>query len=300
MTTYCHKAPRARTRTNTGKQRLANIRLATTDTGMKLETVAPVRPPAAYVGGKKLLAKTIVKHINQIPHLSYAEPFVGMGGVFFRRTAKARSELINDYNADVANLFRVLQRHYGPFLEELQYQLTSRREFARLSATDPDTLTDIERAARFLYLQKVAYGAKVVQQAFGVEPAGNPARFNVTRLTRVLEAVRRRLYGVVIECLPFQEFIRVYDHPATLFYLDPPYWGSEGRYGHDLFCRADFAALSEQLADIKGRFILSLNDVPEVRRLFKRFHVCPVPVCYSLSHKGGKWTGELLISNVPF
>lgn len=77
-----------------------------------------------------------------------------MGGIFLRRQSRPSSEMINDRARDVANLFRILQRHYPQFLEILRFQLTVRAEFERLVATDPDTLTDLERAARFLYLQR--------------------------------------------------------------------------------------------------------------------------------------------------
>ena len=87
---------------------------------------------------------------TEIPHDTYAEAFVGMGGVFLRRSARPRAEVINDRGRDVANLFRILQRHYPQFLETLRFQLTTRAEFERLVATRADTLTDLERAARFL------------------------------------------------------------------------------------------------------------------------------------------------------
>ena len=62
-----------------------------------------------------------------------------------------------------------------------------------------------------------------------------------------------------------------YDTAGTLFYLDPPYWGGEGDYGPGVFSVADFHRLAEQLAGIKGQFILSLNDTPPVRRIFAAF-----------------------------
>ena len=243
------------------------------------------------------MARTLIEHINAIPHTTYAEPFVGMGGVFLRRTQKPPSEVINDLSGDVANFFRILQRHYVQFMETLKFQLTSRREFERLSATDPHTLTDLERAARFLYLQKTAFGGKVTGRTFGVKPGGYPANFNVTKLGPVLEDLHERLAGVVIEALPYDEFIRRYDRDGTLFYLDPPYWGTEDYYGKSLFTRSDFKQLSMQLGAIKGRFILSLNDVPEIRILFRDFHIKNVQVRYFLSQNQSKRAGELIISN---
>lgn len=127
----------------------------------QLEPVDPVSPPAPYLGGKRALAPIITQRIAEIAHDTYVEPFVGMGGIFFRRDRRPRAEVINDRNGEVINLFRILQRHYAAFMDHLKYQLTSRREFERLKATAPSTLTDLERAARFLYLQRTAYGGKV-------------------------------------------------------------------------------------------------------------------------------------------
>jgi len=126
----------------------------------ELEPVSPAHPAAPWLGGKKLLAKRIIERLRQVPHQGYVEPFVGMGGVFLRRPWRVRTEVINDASKDVANLFRILQRHYVPFMDLLRWQVTSRAEFERLKAAVPDTLTDLERAARFLYLQRLAFGGR--------------------------------------------------------------------------------------------------------------------------------------------
>jgi DNA adenine methylase len=266
---------------------------------MSMREVRPVVPVAPYIGGKRNLAARIIQRIETVPHATYAEPFVGMGGVFLRRRLAPPAEVVNDWSRDVATLFRVLQRHLPQFLDTLKFQLTTRADFDRLTATDPATLTDLERAARFLYLQRCAFGGKVAGRNFGVS-VGYPGRFNLTTLERDLAAVHERLAGVIIECLPYGEFIRRYDRPDTLFYLDPPYWGSEGDYGKDLFGRPDFAALADQLAGIKGAFLLSINDTPEVRGLFGGFHIQGVDTTYSLPGGGHATRArELIISNRP-
>lgn len=259
--------------------------------------VQPVLPVAPWLGGKRNLARRITAIIERTPHQSYAEPFVGMGGIFLRRSTRPPAEVINDLGRDVANLFRILQRHYPQFLDCLRFQLTTRTEFERLVATRPETLTDLERAARFLYLQRTAFGGKVSGRNFGVSP-GRAARFNLTTLEPMLEDVHARLAGVVIECLPYTDFIRRYDSPGTLFYLDPPYWGCEGDYGKAMFARADFERLAEQLAGIRGRFLMSINDVPEVREVFGRFEMEEVEVSYTVGKQTGSRgkRGELLVS----
>lgn len=258
-----------------------------------------VAPLAPWMGGKRLLATRICQMISKTPHSLYAEPFVGMGGVFFRRPERTRTEVINDASREVVNLFRMLQRHYIPFVEMLRWQLASRAEFERLAQQQPDTLTDLERAARFLYMQRIGFGGKVVRQTFGTVYSG-PARFDITKLIPLMEDVHDRLAGVVIECLGYAEFLDRYDRPATLFYLDPPYWGNEGDYGAGLFAREDFERLAEQLARLKGsRFILSLNDRKEVRTCFKAFNIKTVDTAYSVGGgRCGKKVREVLITGM--
>lgn len=260
----------------------------------ELEPVGPTRPVAGYIGGKRNLSRRLVELINSTPHNLYAEAFVGMGGVFFRRTRRPKVEVVNDISEDVTTLFRILQRHYQQFLDTLKWQLAGRAEFERLMKVDPTTLTDLERAARFLYLQRTAFGGKVTGRNFGTDPNG-PARFDLTKLVPMLEAVHDRLCGVHIERLPYAELIRRYDQPGALFYLDPPYWGCEDDYGEDVFAQADFERLSGLLGATKGRFVLSINDRPEVRALFARFKIDPVCLNYRISGRATE-AKELIIT----
>lgn len=258
--------------------------------------VRPVRPAAPYIGGKRNLSSRLCSLIDAHRHRTYVEPFVGMGGVFLRRTRRPAVEVMNDISGDVANLYRILQRHYPQFMDVLKWQVTSREAFTRLVATDPSTLTDLERAARFLYLQRTAFGGKVAQRNFGVDRR-TPGRFDVTKLGPVLEDLHDRLAGVVVEQLGYADLIRRYDGPDVLFYLDPPYWGCEGDYGPGVFERADFERLADQLATIAGSFILSINDTPGARQVFGRFGIEAVPVTYTIctAHGGGQRAGELIV-----
>ncbi len=261
-----------------------------------METVRPVSPVAGYVGGKRQLSKRLVGLIGAIEHTSYCEPFVGMGGVFFRRDARPRTEAINDLSRDVSTFFRILQRHYEPFLDMLKWRLASRADFERLMQTDPDTMTDLERAARFLQLQRLSFGGKVAGRTYGVDARG-PARFDVTRLVPLLEAAHERLCGVWIECLPYADFIRRYDHPGALFFLDPPYWGSEHYYGRDLFSRDEFAKLGGLLRGLQGRFIMTVNDVPEMREMYAWAQIETAELTYSVGAANGKPAREIIIAD---
>lgn len=259
-----------------------------------LDYLRPVSPLFPYIGGKRNLAPAIVEMIGAIPHHLYAEPFVGAGGVFLRRPMATPVEVINDRSRDIATFFRVLQRHYQALLDMLKWQLSTRADFERLMATDPETLTDLERSARFLYLQRLAFGGKVRGRTFGVSRTA-PARFDLGRLVPMLEDVHERLARVVIECLDFGEFIARYDGAETLFYLDPPYFGSEADYGRDVFGPGDFGRLAQQLRAIRGRFLLSINDLPETREIFTGFELRELSTTYTIREGDGLPTRELLV-----
>lgn len=256
-------------------------------------------PPAAYLGGKKNLAKRLCALIETIPHRGYIETCVGMGGVFLRREKPAPVEVINDLSGDVANLFRVVRRHYEPFVDAMMFLPASREEFARQMRLDPSALTDIDRAVRFLYLQRLAFGGRVASRNFGVD-AGQGSRFNLGKLRANLRLLSQRLEAVTIEQLRWQDVVRRYDRPDALFYLDPPYDETEG-YGTD-FGRADYLEMAEQLGAIRGQFLLSINATPFIRETFAAFDVQEVETTWTLSTAAagrGKRATELIISGRP-
>lgn len=263
----------------------------------ELTATIAANPPAAYLGGKRNLAKRLCAIIEQIPHRAYIEPFVGMGGVFLRRGKAPPVEVINDLSGDVANLFRVVRRHYEPFVDEFAWLLAGRDEFERQKRVDASTLTDIERAVRFLYLQRLAFGGRVEGRTFGVRK-DQSSRINTALLRAELRKLHQRLQPVTIEQLPYQDVIRRYDSAGALFYLDPPYDETSG-YGTD-FGRADYVALAEQLAGIAGQFVMSINDTPFIRETFAAFDVHEIETTWTVSSaaagRGTKVT-ELIIRN---
>jgi DNA adenine methylase len=247
--------------------------------------------PLSYVGGKRALAKRVIELFPR--HTTYVEAFAGGAQVFFRKPP-SRVEVLNDIDGEIVNFFRVCQSHYEELVRYLRFVLVSRRWFVLLRATDPAGLTDIQRAARYLYILKNSFASLVRNPNYHwhvVQPPG----LNLERLPEIIENTHKRLERVQIENLPYESVIQRFDRPATLFYLDPPYFQRK-LYRYNLE-DADFAKLAEQLATIRGRFILSLNDVPEVRTLFRRFHIRGVELPYTAQKKAGRRYREVIITN---
>lgn len=203
-------------------------------------------------------------------------------------------EVLNDLDGEVVNFFRVCQWHYEELLRFLRFHLVSREWFEMYRSADPATLTDIERAARLFYLHKNSFAGLVRNPSYGYT-LSRPAKLNLERVPEVIEKAHKRLQRVQIERSPYEKILARYDRPSTLFYLDPPYWNRK-LYRFN-FAEADFVKLEERVSAIHGKFILSLNDTPEVRKLFSRFRLREVELAYTAQRKAHKRFPELLIMN---
>lgn len=247
--------------------------------------------PLAYIGGKNRLAKQIIALLPE--HKTYVEAFAGGAQVFFHKPP-SKVEVLNDLDAEIVNFFRVCQHHYEELSRYLHYCLMSRRWFGLLAAERVETLTDIQRAGRFFYLQKNSFGGLVVKQHYHYGVIQKP-NYNPARVGDLIKAAHDRLQRVQIESLPYQEVLERYDRPTTLFYLDPPYWRRK-LYRFN-FTDEDFVELDRRLVQLHGRFILSLDDRPEVRKVFRNWNIMNVEIAYTAQSKPGKLYRELLISN---
>jgi DNA adenine methylase len=247
----------------------------------------------AWVGGKSQLTDKIIPLIP--PHTCYCEVFAGAAWMLFRKD-ESKVEIINDINSDLVTLYRVIKNHLEEFIRTLKWLLVARDEYDRFMLMEPSTMTDIQRSVRFFYIMKTGFGARLKGQSFGIA-ASQPSRFNLLRIEEELSDAHLRLSRVYVENRPFKAVIDRFDKPETFFYIDPPYWGCENYYGNGLFSRDDFTVLRDRLAQLKGKFIMSINDVPEIRELFKDFTILEVPTKYSLSQNGIKSVTELLILN---
>lgn len=234
------------------------------------------KPLVPWIGGKRKLADHILPLFPK--HQCYVEPFCGAAALFFLKQP-SEVEILNDINGDLVNLYRVVKYHLEELYKQFKWALTSRQNWQWLQATPVETLTDVQRAARFLYLQKLAFGGKVDGQSFGTATTSRP-RFNIFTLEQDLADAHYRLSNTTIEYLPWDQVIEKYDRPHTLFYCDPPYWQTEG-YGVD-FGWEHYERMLHLAKTIKGQMIISIGGHPEIRDLFKDLAVVEVDYQYTV------------------
>ncbi len=250
----------------------------------------------AYMGGKSLLANKIILKIPE--HKCYVEVFAGAAWLLFKKDESMSDvEIINDINLDLVTLYRVIKNHLEEFIRYFKWALISRDEFERLKKEAPDTLTDIQRAARFYYLLKLGFAARINNPSFSIATTAKP-RLNLLRIEEELSAVHLRLSRAYIENKDYSEILSRFDKINTFFYIDPPYLGCEDYYGKGIFSREDFMKLKDILVGVKGKFIMSINNTPEIRQFYKSFYIEEVTTSYSAggADKKKKVT-ELLIKN---
>ena len=237
-------------------------------------------PIVPWIGGKRRLAKHILPLFPA--HTCYVEPFCGAAALYFLKTP-SKTEVINDINGELVNLYRVVKHHLEEFVRQFKWALVSRQIYKWLQDTPEETLTDIQRAARFYYLQKQAFGGKVADHTFGTSTTSAP-RFNLLRIEEELSMAHLRLSRTLIEHLDWHQCIERYDRPHTLFYCDPPYWGTEG-YGVE-FGLENYDHMAELARSTKGKMIISVNDIPEMRQAFNGLNIQTVDISYNLKVTG--------------
>lgn len=158
-----------------------------------------------------------------------------------------------------------MQHHPEEFIRQFNWALSSRQVFRWLNDTPPETLTDIQRAARFYYLQQNCFGGRVEGRTFGTATTSPPG-LNLRLLKQTLSVAHRRLSSVYIEKLDWEACMSRYDRLHTFFFLDPPYWETEG-YGVP-FGIEQYERMAAVMREIKGRAILTVNDHPAMREVF--------------------------------
>ena len=145
----------------------------------------------------------------------------------------------------------------------------------------------------FLKLLRLSYASS--GKSFASQP------FDIRKLFGLIQDLKNRMANVVVENQDFETLIRHYDRPDAFFYADPPYFSTEGMYEVE-FGWDDHVRLRETLGKIKGKFLLSYNDCPEIRELYDGFSIFDFSRVHSMAQRydAGKEFKELLIANYDF
>jgi DNA adenine methylase len=248
----------------------------------------------SWIGGKKALRDEILMRFPAIYH-RYVEVFGGGGWVLFHKPP-GEHDVYNDFNPNLANLFRCVRDKPDELIAELEFTLNSRLDFKHVRnelKSKAETLPDVKRAAYFYQLIRQSYASSL--DSFGGAPRSMWDSFPLIR------ACCGRLQRVVVENRDFEQLIRQYDRPNTFFYCDPPYFATENYYEDVGFTEKDHKRLANALLGIQGKFLLSYNDCPEIRALYDKPGIVTEGTerlsNIAQRYEGGAMFAELLIAN---
>lgn len=251
------------------------------------------KPIIPWQGGKRRLVSQLIEKIPE--HECYVELFAGGAALFFMREKQSKVEIVNDINGELVNLYRVVQHHLEEFVRQFKWAIISRQMFEWLKAASTDLMTDIQRAARFYYLQHTAFGAKSSGQTFGTATTSKAPSF--LRIEDQLTEAYYRLSGVTVENLSWDECLQKYDRPHSFMYADPPYWKLAG-YGME-FGLDQYQRMAELMKSCQSKIMLSINDHPEMREVFAELNISTTLIKYTVgnSEQSRRLKQELIITN---
>ena len=287
-----------------------------------------IKSPVSWMGNKTPILH-ILYSLFPVSYGRYIEPFGGSGAVLLGKPVPDKFEVYNDYNANLVNLFRCMRDRPLEFIRELGFlNLNARDDFLvlkrffkkeefndeflhreleltnillpELQAAElrelyrkPKEDYDLRRAVMFLKLIRYSYSSG--GKSYACQP------FNIASLFTLIEQLGRRMANAVIENQDFEVLIRHYDRSDAFTYCDPPYFTSEYVYECG-FTWEDHLRLKSALAEAKGKWLVSYNDCPEIRELYRDYNQFGFTRVHSMVQKyeAGKEFPELLVGNYDF
>lgn len=260
--------------------------------------------PIKWVGGKRNIRKTLVKMMPK--HFQYVEVFSGAAWVLLEKP-KSKLEVLNDINGDLINFYKVIKdkNKCQQLINELYLTLKSRQlfeEWDSLKSVEVNNLSEIERAVRFYFMLKMAFGGRINRKknTYCISNDGRK-QINYDKIPDEFWELHERLKDVFIEKEEFEYILKKYDRKDgdVVFYLDPPYLETtEDDYGMT-FDINSYKRLKKCLDNVVGKWILTCNNKEELRKLFKDYYIQDHEVHWSICAKGEdmKKNGELIITN---
>ena len=224
-----------------------------------------IKPILRWPGGKSRHLKDILPAIT--PHTCYVEPFAGGLAVLLAKE-RSKIEVVNDINQNIVALYRCAQFHLEALLREIEWQVAARAHFKDYRTNTG--LTDLQRAARFLVLNRTSFAGSGT--SFGVAKAsGGGVGLDRKLIVERLTVLRTRLERVVVESVDWERCVRLYDAPETFFFIDPPYLNA-AEIAYAGWNEAQMRHLADVLTTLKGRWMLTVDGSEFCQKLFARWN----------------------------
>jgi len=262
-----------------------------------------VKSPFRYPGGKFYALKHLLPYVERITHKEYREPFVGGGAVFFGKSV-SKVNWINDIDRELINTYLVMrdERLSEVLISQVERETASKGRHSEIKTLNPRG--KCERAFRYFYLNRTSYSGIMKKPAWGYRKGKSSPPANWGNM--IINA-RAKLRHSKITSLDFEEAITAesrFRPDEVLLYLDPPYIvADQKRAFENSFVMKDHIRLRDSLVKTEYYFILSYDNSPQTRDLYKWANIIELAWNYNTSNLNGekrKKGKELLITNFSF
>lgn len=251
-----------------------------------IEDTISIKPFFCRAGNKYVLRNQIIPLIPD--HEIYIEAFFGSGAIFFSKP-KATINIINDLDDLTINNIKLLIRSpsdLSKYRQDINTLEKAKEFFNKTPKTDADRLTRAKIQACNGFNNRFVRTDRDIFK--GINPFST---------IKNIDLYKKKLEDVHIFNKDYREIIKQFDTPSTFFFFDPPYENTDARYGYaEDESTFDFVELKKALKKIKGKFLMTINDSPYIRDLFKDFYIKPF-TAFSNSFIIGKKRKELFITN---
>ena len=272
-----------------------------------------VAPVLKWAGGKRQLLKDIKKHIPE-KFLTYYEPFLGGGAVLFE--LQPNKAVVNDINEELMNVYLVIRDHNEELIEELKKheRKNSEEYYYEIRELDRDKrkyeqLSNIEKAARMIYLNKTCYNGlfRVNSQGQFNVPYGrykNPNIVNEVTLRAVSNYFNKA--KITFKWGDFEEAVKGAIE-GSFVYFDPPYdsvsdtssFTGYDKNGFDKEEQLRLKELCDKLNKKGVKFLLSNSATDFILDLYKDYNITIVQANRAINSKADKRgkVDEVLVKN---
>ncbi|MCK4760782.1 MAG: Dam family site-specific DNA-(adenine-N6)-methyltransferase [Candidatus Aminicenantes bacterium] len=263
------------------------------------------RPVLKWAGGKQQLLSHLLEKVPG-SYNKYIEPFVGGGALFF--ALEPGNAIISDSNPELINLYKVLAKDVESLLDILQVFKTDKKNYYEIRALDAGQLTDIEKAARTIFLNRTCFNGlyRVNKEGRFNVPYGryeNPRVYNPKELRAAAGVLKR----ANILCAGYKQILAENASAGDFVYLDPPYlpvskYSDFKRYTKEQFYEEDHAELAQEvkrLHEIGCHVLLTNSNHPSVYELYEGFKIEVFKTRRNISRDTKNRRGEDVIVNIP-
>lgn len=257
------------------------------------EKIGRIKPPIKWAGGKTQLLSQLRPLYPKRFNL-YLEPFVGGGAVFFN--LQPDDGVLIDSNFELINFYQVVKNNLDEILQDLEKHKNEKDYYYKIRSLDPEQMGSIERASRFLFLNKTCFN--------GLWRVNKKGKFNVPfgrykspnfRDEENLSLVNIALQNAEIICDDFSTVME-YTVPGAFVYLDPPYHPLSSTanftsYTKDSFGEEDQRRLAKVFRELDAKncnVMLSNSDTKFIRGLYKDYDIRVVFARRMINSKGTK------------